>query len=182
MNFISLCASAFVDSIRVIIIIAVVLVGESSFFLLILFVHFTRREGFPISKPSFCSLPLVEFVGSSDTLELPEVMMVEGLGVSASQALGNKGVVESLSVIELLIPEGKAESHTHEEAAGHTHVVRVEVLVSSTGYIVTIGTNGTESSHDHGGSANKDGVHVVGIPEGHVEVMRAQLMTSLTDS
>ena len=116
-------------------------------------------------------------MGSSDTLELPEVVLVElhRFGVSASQALGKIGVVESLSVAELLISEGKTESHAHEEAASHTNVVRVEVLRGSTGYIVTIRCNGTEGSEDHGRGATKNGVHVAGIPEGHVEVLRVEL-------
>ena len=123
------------------------------------------------------SLPLVELVGSGDALEFPEIGLVKvhGFGVSASDALSQVGVMESLAVAELVVSKGEAKSEADKQAAGHTHVVGIEVLVTSTGLVVGERTDSSESTADHGGGATKDCVHGGSAPEVHVEVLRVEL-------
>ena len=76
-----------------------------------------------------CSLPSVEVMRSVDTLELPEISLVEthGLRVSAAQTLSNVSIVKSLAITEEFVADSKAESAAEKETASHAHVVRVEV-------------------------------------------------------
>lgn len=75
-----------------------------------------------------CSCPLVVWVSGLDSLESPEIILVEGhwLGVSSSEALRNPGVVEALSVTESKISDGTTNNSTEEDAREGEHDVCIE--------------------------------------------------------
>ena len=78
------------------------------------------------------SSPLVELVGSWDTLVLPEIGGTEGLGfrVSSSESLSNPGVVKSLSISELGSTEAGSKSDTEEGPKATLMEVVVKVVWS----------------------------------------------------
>ncbi len=119
------------------------------------------------------SLPLVELVRSGDALEFPEISLVEahGLRVSASEALSNVGVVESLAVAELLVAEGETEGGTEHKTSSQLHVVSVEVSMGSSCLGVGESADSADGTADHAGGTTKDLVHVSSTPEIHVEVL-----------
>ena len=74
------------------------------------------------------SVPSVEFVGSLDILESPEISSVvvelHGFGVTSAESLSNKSVMESLSVSKSLVTNSHTEGETHDESRGNSHVVK----------------------------------------------------------
>jgi hypothetical protein len=123
------------------------------------------------------SVPSVEFVGSLDILESPEISSVvvelHGFGVTSAESLSNKSVMESLSVSESLVTNSHTEGETHDESRGNSHVVSVEVKLtgSSESGVVAVRNGSTDGTEGKSGGSSDNSEHVVGIKEFHMEVV-----------
>ena len=123
------------------------------------------------------SVPSVELVGSSDSLELPEIAIVvsEGhaFGVTSAESLSDPCVMESLSVSETLVAKGEAEGSSHGDSADHSQVVGVEVKLtgSSEASIVAVRNASTDSGETERSGTSEHVVHVGSVEELHVEVV-----------
>ena len=108
-----------------------------------------------------------------DALEFPEFSLVEihGLGVSASQTLSGVRVLEALTITELHIAESKTKGGTEEKTTSHSHVVGVEVSVSTGGLVISESTDSSDGGADNSRGTAKDGVHALSVEELHVEVL-----------
>lgn len=123
------------------------------------------------------SVPSVEFVGSVDILESPEISSVvvelHGFGVTSAESLSNKSVMESLSVSKSLVTNSHTEGETHDESRGNSHVVSVEVKLtgSSESSVVAVRNGSTDSTEGKSGGSSNNSEHIVGIKEFHMEVV-----------
>ena len=102
-------------------------------------------------------------------------MESHGLGVAAAQALSNVGVVKALTVAKARVADAQAKGKTETEAASHAQIVGVEVGTLSASLVVHDGASRTEGTHDAGGGAAEDLIHVVDVEELHVEVLGVEL-------
>ena len=104
-----------------------------------LFVYFCfvvkSRQG----RDSSC--PFVESVWGLDSLESPEVGLVQvhALGVPFAESLSHIGIMNSLSVSELDCTEGKSEHGTEEEATLNAETILIQVVSASLASIISIG-------------------------------------------
>ena len=107
-----------------------------------------------------------------DSLEGPEIVGVEAhaLGVTSTQALGNPGVVQSLSVAKLKVAGEHTQCKTERKSAGSASIVGVVIegqihgLVS----IVSKREGSANNSVSHCRCATQDLIGIVRIEESQV--------------
>lgn len=117
-----------------------------------------------------------------DALESVKVLSInaEGVGVSASEALGNPSIVEALSVTELEVTDPATDDNTEEDAReGQSDVgVEVGVVKASLVGIVPVAEGATKEFAGEGAGATEDlvqGAEIEGVDEEDVGVVLDEL-------
>jgi hypothetical protein len=123
--------------------------------------------------PLLLSCPSVEVLSGLDALESPDVLGVDGqrVGVSSSQALGDPGVVESLSVSELEVADGTTDEGTQEDAGEGESNACVEGCGVQAGAlsVVPVAESGTSEGGEEEAVAASDLNALAEIEEVNVE-------------